>query len=135
MTERLELYKCNICGNIIEVINGGEGTLVCCSLPMVKLEEHTCKEEMQEKHVPVMVMDGENKVIRVSSIEHPMQKDHYIMFIEAISQDKKYIKRKYLCPEDSAQMEIQNCDYGKFTARGLCNLHGLWINELDMNKE
>ena len=135
MTERLQLYKCNICGNIVEIINGGAGTLVCCSLPMVQLKEHSSEEEMKEKHVPVVVMDGENKIIRVSTIEHPMQKEHYIIFIEAISQDKKYLKRKYLCPEESAQMDIQKCDYDKFIARALCNLHGLWINSYDEEKK
>lgn len=128
MAERLELYKCNVCGNIVEIIHGGEGTLVCCSLPMEKLKEHNNDEEMKEKHVPVVVMDGDNKIIRVGTIEHPMQKEHYIIFIEAISEDKKYLKRKYLCPEEAPEMDIQKCDYNKFIARELCNLHGLWTN-------
>lgn len=128
MTEKLQLFKCNICGNIVEVINPGMGQLVCCSVPMCKLEEHFNDEEMQEKHVPVVVMEGENKIIRVGSIEHPMQKEHYIIFIEAISPDKQYLKRKYLTVDDEPKMDIQGCDYKKFTSRELCNLHGLWSN-------
>lgn len=135
MTEQLELYKCNVCGNIIEVINGGEGTLVCCSVPMEQLTEHNNDETMKEKHVPVVVMDGDNKIIRVGSVQHPMQKEHYIIFIEAISQDKKYLKRKYLFPEEAPQMDIQKCDYDKFLARELCNLHGLWINNYNKESE
>lgn len=135
MTEQLELYKCNVCGNIVEVIHGGEGDLVCCSVPMNKLTEHNNDEEMQEKHVPVVVIEGENKTIRVGSIPHPMQKEHYVVFIEAISPDKKYLKRKFLFPDDEPKMDINKCSYDKFTARELCNLHGLWVSEYDEEKD
>ena len=133
MTEKLQLYKCNICGNIIEVINAGEGTLVCCSVPMCFLPEHNNDDEYQEKHVPIVTMEGENKIIRVGTIEHPMQKEHYIVFIEAISPDKKYLKRKYLSPDEHPVMEItQNCDYDSFLARELCNIHGLWVSDYNI---
>ncbi len=134
MTEKLQLYKCNVCGNIVEVINSGEGTLVCCSLPMELLEEKSNDSEFQEKHVPIVTMEGENKIIRVGSIEHPMEKEHYIVFIEAISPDKKYLKRKYLSPEDKPEMELKSaCNYNNFKARELCNIHGLWTNEYNEN--
>ena len=129
MTDKLQLYKCNVCGNVVEVVNSGVGTLVCCSVPMCKLEEHKNDEAANEKHVPVVVMEGEDKIIRVGSIAHPMQKEHYITFIEAISLDKKYLKRRYLTPDDEPKMDIQGCDYKNFTAREYCNLHGLWANE------
>ncbi len=130
MTELLKLYKCNICGNIVEIINPGNGTLTCCSLPMELLKEQTNDNQSQEKHVPIVTLEGENKTIRVGSIEHPMEKDHYIVFIEAISPDKKYLKRKYLSPGDKPQMEIKECcHYDKFKARELCNIHGLWVSE------
>ena len=130
MSEKLELYKCNVCGNIIEIIHPGQGQLVCCSLPMEQLKEHSNDDEYQEKHVPVVIIEGETKTIRVGSIPHPMEKEHYIVFIEAISPDKKYLKRKYLSPNEEPRLDIkQCCHYNGFTARELCNIHGPWVSE------
>ena len=112
MTEHLEIYKCEICGNIIEVLNAGYGTLVCCSQPMQKLEEHKNDETAQEKHVPILTSDGDKHTIRVGSIPHPMENEHYIMFIEAISHDKVWLKRKFLKPKRSVQVRAR-CK-GKF---------------------
>ena len=130
MTEKMGLYKCNVCGNIIEVIHPGAGQLVCCSVPMEELKVQTSDDSSQEKHVPVVAIEGSSKTIRVGSIPHPMEKDHYIVFIEAISPDKKYLKRKYLNPGDDPKLDLKsNCSYGEFTARELCNLHGLWVSD------
>ncbi len=131
MTEVMQVYKCNICGNIVEIINSGFGELVCCSVPMEKLEEKTSDENLQEKHVPIITMEGENKIIRVGSIPHPMEDNHYIVFIEAISPDKKYLKRKYLHPNEEPKLDLKHngCAYETFTARELCNIHGLWKNQ------
>ena len=130
MSEKFEIYKCDICGNILEVLSAGVGQLVCCSVPMEQLREHSNDEEYQEKHVPIVTIEGETKTIRVGSIPHPMVEEHYIMFIEAISPDKKYLKRKYLNPQEEPNMNInKNCNYENFTARELCNIHGLWVNE------
>ena len=130
MSKKFEIFKCNVCGSIVEVISSGVGQLVCCSLPMEHLKEHHSDDEYQEKHVPIVTIEGETKTIRVGSIPHPMEKEHYIMFIEAISPDKKYLKRKYLNPQEEPKMELkQCCHYDKFTARELCNIHGVWVNE------
>ncbi len=130
MSEKLELYKCNVCGNVIEIISAGNGQLVCCSVPMEQLHEHSNDDEYQEKHVPIVTIEGETKTIRVGSIPHPMEKEHHIVFIEAISPDKKYLKRKYLTPNEEPKLDIkQCCHYNDFTARELCNLHGLWVSE------
>ena len=130
MSEKMSLYKCNVCGNIIEIIHAGEGQLVCCSLPMEELKEQNNDDEMNEKHVPIVTIEGENKTIRVGSIPHPMEKEHYVVFIEAISPDKRYLKRKYLYPNDEAKMDLKhNCAYDEFTARELCNIHGLWTSD------
>ena len=126
MTKLMQIYKCNICGNIVEVLNSGDGELVCCSVPMEHLEEKSSDENFNEKHVPIVSMEGTTKTIRVGSIPHPMEKEHYIMFIEAISQDKKYLKRKYLTPSDEPKLELKNCDCKDVIARELCNIHGLW---------
>lgn len=130
MSEQLDLYKCNVCGNIIEIINPGYGQLVCCSVPMEHLHEQTGDDEFQEKHVPIITLEGENKTIRVGSIPHPMEKEHYIIFIEAISPDKKYLKRKYLKPNEEPKLDLKaSCHYDELFARELCNIHGIWVSE------
>ena len=126
MTELMQIYKCNVCGNIVEILNSGVGELVCCNVPMEYLEEKSSDEKFQEKHVPIVSMEGTTKTIRVGSILHPMEKEHYIMFIEAISPDKKYLKRKFLTPNDEPKLELKNCDCKGVIARELCNIHGLW---------
>ncbi len=133
MTEQLQVYKCNVCGNIIEVIHPGEGELICCSVPMEHLPEQTQEENLQEKHVPIIKIEGGHKTIRVGSIPHPMEKEHYIVFIEAISPDKKYLKRKYLVPGDEPAMELKHCNCNEFKARELCNIHGLWTSDYKEN--
>lgn len=130
MTEHLEIYKCEICGNIIEVLNAGYGTLVCCSQPMQKLEEHKNDETAQEKHVPILTSNNHEKTIRVGSIPHPMENEHYIMFIEALSHDKVWLKRKFLKPGDEPSLKF-SIDGDKMIARELCNIHGLWSNNYD----
>lgn len=130
MTELMEIYKCEVCGNIVEIINGGYGTLVCCSQPMQKLNEHNNDEVAQEKHVPVLEINGQEKIIRVGSIPHPMEPEHYIMFIEAISKDKVWIKRKYLKPGEEPSLKFGS-DGDKMITRELCNIHGLWSKNYD----
>ncbi|MDD3236484.1 MAG: desulfoferrodoxin [Candidatus Gastranaerophilales bacterium] len=128
MTELMQIYKCNICGNIVEVIHPGAGDLVCCGEKMELLTEQTNDDGVAEKHKPVITFDGETKTIRVGSIPHPMEENHYIMFVEAISPDKKYIKRKYLSPNDEPKLDLK-CKCEKIIARELCNVHGLWRAE------
>ena len=130
MTERMDIYKCETCGNIIEIINAGYGTLVCCSQPMQKLEEHKNDDIAQEKHVPILTSNDHEKTIRVGSIPHPMEPEHYIMFIEAISHDKVWLKRKFLKPKDEPCLKF-NTDGDKMITRELCNIHGLWSNNYD----
>lgn len=127
MTELMQIYKCSVCGNIVEILHPGAGELVCCGVPMELLQEQT-DEMKQEKHKPVISFEGETKTIRVGSIPHPMEEEHHIMFIEAISPDKKYLKRKYLKPHEVPEMELK-CIHNEVTARELCNLHGLWVSD------
>ena len=124
MTEKFEIYKCNICGNIIEILKEGQGELICCSEVMHKLESKN-EETIQEKHKPVFEINDKNIKIKVGSIPHPMTKEHYINFIEAISLDEKYLYRKYLSKEEVAEFEFF-CKTNKMKARELCNIHGLW---------
>lgn len=134
MTEILEFYKCNICGNFVEVVLSGEGELVCCGQPMEKMRAQSSSEEMLgEKHVPVVSKNGEVLEVRVGEIPHPMEDSHYIQFIEVNSLDKRYVKRKYLFPHEEPVLQYKcNCD--KVEARELCNIHGLWTSgEKDFN--
>lgn len=130
MTEILEFYKCNVCGNFVEVVFSGVGELVCCGQPMEKMKEQTSKEEMLgEKHVPVLTKTEDGVEIRVGSIPHPMEDSHYIMFVEAHSEDKRYVKRKYLYPHEEPVLKLK-CDCNEVViARELCNIHGLWSSE------
>lgn len=130
MTQKLELYKCEICGNFVEVILSGAGELVCCGQSM-KLQTPNTVDAATEKHVPVFVKKDDELEVRVGSVPHPMIEEHYITFIEAISKDKRYIKRKYLYPGEEPVLNLKCYDIGKMTAREFCNLHGLWEAEYD----
>jgi superoxide reductase len=125
MAERLEVYKCEACGNIVEVLVGGAGELVCCGSPMVHLAENTV-DAAREKHVPVIEkVDGGFKV-KVGDVAHPMEEKHYIQFIEVIADGKAY--RQFLNPGDAPEA-VFNIQADSVTAREYCNLHGLWQAE------
>jgi len=122
MAAKLEIYKCEVCGNIIEVLHGGDGELVCCGEPMNKLTENTT-DAAKEKHVPVIEkIDGGYKVT-VGSTLHPMVEDHYIEWIELIADGKAY--RQFLNPGDEPIATF--CVKADIvSAREHCNKHGLW---------
>ena len=129
MTEKLELYKCNICKNLVEVVFAGQGELVCCGQPMEKQEEQSRDEvALSEKHVPFITKIDGGFEIKIGTNLHPMIDEHYIMFIEVHSPDKKYVKRKYFAPNEAPILNLK-CSCDKVIARELCNIHGLWINE------
>jgi len=122
MAKLLEVYKCNLCGNIVEVIHAGDGALVCCGEDMVLLAENTV-DAAKEKHVPVIEkVDGGFKVT-IGSVAHPMEEKHYIEWIELIADGKSY--RQFLKPGDAPTATF-NVTAVKVTARELCNLHGVW---------
>ena len=122
MAERLEVYKCEACGNIVEVLHGGGGELICCGDPMVQQVENTV-DAAKEKHVPVIEkMDNGYKVM-VGSVAHPMEEKHYIEWVEIIADGKVY--RQSLNPGEAPEA-IFNIQADKVTAREYCTLHGLW---------
>jgi len=125
MTKRLEIYKCGVCGNIVEVLFAGVGELVCCGEPMLLQEEHT-SDELKEKHLPVASRDGDALKLRVGSVAHPMEDKHYIEWIQIISGDT--VLRKFLSPGDEPEARF-NTPEGRVTAREYCNIHGLWRSE------
>jgi len=122
MTEQRQIYKCNICGNIVEILHAGAGQLVCCEEHMELLKERT-EDLGQEKHVPVIEKTATGVKVRVGSTLHPMEEKHYIEWIEIIADGRVY--RKFLKPRDKpeAEFEIKANEIG---AREYCNLHGLW---------
>jgi superoxide reductase len=122
VTKRLQVYKCEVCGNIVEVLHHGVGQLVCCNQPM-KLFEAKTSDEGKEKHVPVIEKTDKGFRIKVGSVQHPMIEKHYIEWIEAIADGKAY--RIFLKPGDLPEATF--ClDAESITAREYCNVHGLW---------
>ena len=122
MAQRLQIYKCAVCGNIVEVIYGSTGELVCCGQPMELLDEKTA-DAATEKHVPVIEkIDGGYKVT-VGSTLHPMEEKHYIEWIEILADGKAY--RQFLNPGDAPEA-IFGVEADTITAREHCNIHGLW---------
>lgn len=124
MTERLQIYKCEICGNIIEVLHAGAGTLVCCGQPMKVLSENTTDASL-EKHVPVVEKNGSTVVVKIGSVPHPMEEKHYIEWVQVVTEKGAF--RKFLNPGDApeATFEVKE-DVVK--VREYCNLHSLWSN-------
>lgn len=122
MAKTLEIYKCEKCGNMVEVLQGGSCTPVCCGEPMKLLKENTT-DGAKEKHVPVVEkIDGGYRVT-VGSVLHPMTPEHYIQFIELVTPDG--VLRRNLTPEDKPVAEFKT-DATDVYAREYCNLHGLW---------
>jgi superoxide reductase len=126
VTEKNEIYKCEICGNIIEMVHTGVGELVCCGEPMKKQEENVV-DAAKEKHVPVIEeLDEENYKIKVGEENHPMEEKHFIEWIEVVKDGE--IIRKELNPNEAPEKEF-NCLKKPFIVRAYCNIHGLWKRE------
>lgn len=122
MTKQKQIYRCNICGNIVEVLHAGVGQLVCCGQPMELLKEKT-EDIGLEKHVPVMEKTEKKIKVKVGSVLHPMEQRHYIEWIEIIADDRVY--RKFLKPGDKPEAEFE-ITAEKIEAREYCSIHGLW---------
>jgi superoxide reductase len=122
MTEKLQVYACEVCDNIVEVVREGAGELVCCGEPMTLLEENTA-DPAGEKHVPVVEEVEHGIKVKVGSIPHPMEENHYIEWIEITADGKA--DRQFLNPGDAPEA-IFRIDAEEITAREYCSLHGLW---------
>ena len=122
-TEKLQLYKCAICGNLVQVILDGTGELVCCGQPMHLLSPQQDSGMLGEKHAPIIEFRENKKFVQVKS--HPMSNEHYIQFIETYKKDKTELHLKYLHPDDIAEFDItflpEDIESVEF-----CNIHGLW---------
>ena len=122
MTQRNQIYKCNICGNIVDILHTGSGTLVCCGQNMELLEEKATDQGL-EKHVPVIEKTDIGVKVKVGSVEHPMEEAHYIEWIEIIADGKVY--RKFLKSGEKPEAEF-SVKADNIQAREYCNLHRLW---------
>ena len=123
MTKKNQIYKCNICGNIVNVLHKAAGELVCCNKLMQCMKENLI-EASKEKHIPVINQVKNGTLIKVGSVAHPMYKDHYIEWIEVTTSDNQII-RLDLGSGDKSEMLILG-DAKVVNARAYCNLHGLW---------
>jgi superoxide reductase len=122
MTQRAQVYKCELCGNIVEVLHGAEADLVCCGQNMTLQTENTV-DAAKEKHVPVIEKTDAGYKVKVGSVPHPMEEKHYIEWIELMADGK--VCRRYLSPGDAPEAEFC-CIAKTVAAREYCNLHGLW---------
>ena len=122
MTVRLQVYKCEVCGNIVEMLHEGVGELLCCNQPMNLQEENTV-DAAQEKHVPVVERTAEGVKVTVGSVPHPMEEKHYIEWVELLADGKAY--RQFLKPGEAPEA-VFKVEATEVAAREYCNLHGLW---------
>lgn len=124
MTQIHEIYKCPVCGNMVEVVHAGAGELVCCGQPMKHLKPGET-DGAAEKHVPVLEKTDNGYKVKVGSVPHPSLPEHYIEWIEIICNTCGSVQRKFLKPGDAPEATFQTCS-DDLTAREYCNLHGLW---------
>nr|MBN2276182.1 desulfoferrodoxin [candidate division Zixibacteria bacterium] len=122
MTEKMQVYKCEVCGNMVEVVHASGGTLACCGQNMTLLKPGTVDAAL-EKHVPVIEKVNGGFKVKVGQVAHPMEEKHFIEWIEVIADGRVY--RRWLKPGEvpEAMFEIEA---DKIVAREYCNLHGLW---------
>ncbi len=122
MEKRNEVYRCEACGNIVEILHPA-GSLVCCNRPMILLDPQT-KDSSTEKHVPYIIKENEKITVKVGeNAAHPMEEKHYIQWIEILADDKIY--RQYLNPGDKPEA-VFYIKANNITAREYCNIHGHW---------
>lgn len=125
MIEKFQVYKCQLCGNIVGVLFAGGGELVCCGKPMNQQEEKAADQGM-EKHVPFIQKEGKRMTVTVGETEHPMTDEHYIMWIDTITDEAE--SRKYLKPGEKPERSF--CHKSELKkVRAFCNIHGLWKTE------
>jgi superoxide reductase len=123
MANKLEIYKCEACGNIVEVLHGGVGELVCCEKPMKRFAENTV-DASKEKHIPVIEKLAGGYKVTVGSVPHPMEEKHYIEWIELVAGDAAY--RQFLKPGQLPVAVFEGVTASPVSVREYCNLHGLW---------
>ena len=122
MAKRLEIYKCELCGNIVSLVIAGEGALICCDKPM-KLMVENIENAAQEKHIPVLEKISDGYIIKIGEVPHPMEEKHWIQWVELITDNG--VCRKWLSPGDKPEVFFET-EAQPLYVREFCNLHGLW---------
>ena len=132
MTIKLQIYKCNVCGNLVQILQEGDGNLICCGQEMELMPIQYDTNELGEKHTPKIEIKDGKKFINVFG--HPMLKEHYIQFIETYTKDKNEVHIKFFSPESIPEMEnrLHETDFDSIE---LCNIHGLWGNNKMLENE
>ncbi|MFA6252012.1 MAG: desulfoferrodoxin [Candidatus Paceibacterota bacterium] len=125
MNQIKQICKCNVCGNIVEILHAGAGQLVCCGQPMEKMAEKEF-DEGTEKHLPVIERSGNSIRATIGKIIHPMEEEHFIEWIEVTVGSISY--RKFLRPGQLPEIKIETLDIGEVIVRTYCNVHGLWAS-------
>ncbi len=123
MTENKQIFKCELCGNIVEVVHNGQGELVCCGKPMVLQIPKNEEEGLTEKHLPIIEKTETGSKVKLGSIPHPMEENHYIEWIEVETEDGKKCRKNLVAGEAS---EVNFASQDIVSARAYCNVHGLW---------
>jgi len=123
MAELNEVYRCEVCGNVVELVHGGKGQLVCCGQPMKQMVENTV-DASKEKHVPVVERTANGIVVKVGSVAHPMEEKHYIEWIEVLADGR--VLRAHLRPGMAPEAEFPCSPDASIVVREYCSLHGLW---------
>lgn len=126
MVKKGEIYRCTICGNVVEVIDAGGGTLVCCGQNMDLHHENTSEDQLKEKHIPVIEKTRDAIIVRVGEITHPMTEEHHIKWIEVNIDGAVYVKKLNIGDEPVAEFKASGY---KVSARCHCNLHGVWKSQ------
>ena len=123
----MKYYICPNCGNIISYAKQGPVPVMCCGKPMVELVPGTT-DAAQEKHVPVVTVEGNKVTVRVGSVDHPMTAEHYITFIDVVTCCG--VHHRILTPDSAPVAEFLLADGEKYeSCVAYCNLHGLWQAE------
>lgn len=121
-----EVYKCDLCGNMVMVLEGGGADLVCCGQDMTLQAENTVDAAV-EKHVPVIEQDGDTVTVKVGEVDHPMVDKHYITWIELMVDGQGFWKALKPGEAPAATFCVKGLS-GDLKARAYCNLHGLWAS-------
>ncbi len=125
MSKKKDIYKCDTCGKIIEILHDADGKLACCGEQMVLMQENSMDAAV-EKHIPVLEKNGDTMTVKVGSVAHPMEEQHYIEFIELITEARSY--HAFLDPGKSSEASF-DIKGDVLSARAYCNLHGLWKSQ------
>jgi len=125
MTEKGQIYRCNVCGNIVSILCSGQGNLICCEVPMELLEAKQ-GDVGPEKHIPVIEKIGAEIKVKVGEVPHPMEEEHYIQWVELATNKQVFLQLLEPGDKPEAVFPVDLNPETELNARSYCNIHGLW---------